>query len=74
VQHLAEHGALENSPRDIGKLISEVKQDIAEEERDYIQKFLWKEFGEQILRRATAGAPEWYKNQLLSRSFNAQNT
>jgi len=71
VQHLSEHGALENSPRDIGKLILEVKQDITDEEREYIQKFLWKEFGEQVLRKSIAGFPEWYKNQLLARSFDA---
>ncbi len=70
VQHLKEKGALENSPRDIGKLIAEIKTDISDEEKEEIKTFLWKEFGEEILRGASKGFPEWYKNKLLENSFN----
>lgn len=69
IQHLAEKGELENSPRDIGKLIKEIHSDISEEEKDTIKEFLWKEFGGQLLRRSTAGFPEWYKDMLAKRSF-----
>lgn len=71
VQHLAEAGKLENEPRDIGKLIAEVKRDITEEEREAITAFLWREFSPELLRRSTAGLPEWYKARLLESSFEA---
>ncbi|MGD9381597.1 MAG: RNA ligase family protein [Candidatus Thorarchaeota archaeon] len=69
VQHLRESNDLEDSPRDIGKLIAEVKRDIAEEEREIIKQFLWNHFGKDVLRVAVAGLPEWYKQKLLDRSF-----
>lgn len=68
IQHLAEKGELENAPRDIGKLIGEVKRDIAEEERENIKEFLWKQFGGEVLRVSTHGLPEYYKQRLLERS------
>jgi len=71
VQHLAESGELLRAPQDIGPLLAEIKRDITEEEKDYILSFLWKEFGNDVLRRAVAGAPEWYKQKLLDGAFNA---
>jgi hypothetical protein len=71
VQHLRDDGALEGSPRDIGALITEVKRDIAEEERDAILKFLWSEFVPDLLRKSTAGLPEWYKTKLAEQAFEA---
>jgi hypothetical protein len=70
VQHLKEKSELENSPRDIGKLIAEVKKDIREEEENTIKDFLFKEFGDEILRYSTGGLPEWYKEKLLKENFN----
>lgn len=64
VQHLKDSGELMFEPRDIGRLIQEVKRDISEEERDTIKNFLWHEYGEELLRRSTNGLPEWYKEQL----------
>lgn len=69
VQHLRESGSLTDTPKDIGLLIREVKQDIEAEEKDAIKDFLWKEFGSDLLRRAVSGAPEWYKAELAKRSF-----
>lgn len=69
VQHLAERGELENQPRDIGRLINEIQQDIKEEETDQIKEWLFSHFGRDILRKSTAGFPEWYKQQLAERSF-----
>lgn len=69
VQHLMEKGELENEPRDIGKLIKEIQQDIEEEEKEAVKEFLWKEFKGQLMRKSVAGMPEWYKERLLSRSF-----
>lgn len=64
VQHLRDDDNLTCEPKDIGCLIQEVKRDIKEEELDAIKSFLWREFGEELLRRSTAGLPEWYKQQL----------
>jgi hypothetical protein len=69
VQHLRDNGELLNDPKDIGKLLIEVKKDIGEEEKENIKKFLWKEFGDELLRGSTKGFPEWYKDRLLKRSF-----
>ena len=65
VSHLRESGAIEQSPRDIGKLIIAVRNDIAEEEGENISKFLCNKFLPEILRTATKGLPEWYKEHLL---------
>lgn len=69
IQHLEEKGELEKDPRDIGKLIKEIQMDITQEESEDIKDFLWKEYGSEVLRKATAGFPEWYKNKLLESAF-----
>lgn len=68
IQHLGEASELEYQPRDIGKLIKEIGNDIAEEEKEFIKEFLWKEFKGQITKSATNGFPEFYKRWLLERS------
>lgn len=73
VQHLNENGELENAPRDIGKLMKEVQLDIEEEEKENIKTFLWNEFKRDILSKAVAGLPEWYKLKLAEQSnFNEE--
>lgn len=62
-------GKIEGSPRDIGKLIAGVMKDITEEEQEEIKKFLWQEFSGDLLRFATKGLPEWYKEKLLEKSI-----
>lgn len=69
VQHLREKGKLENEPKDIGKLMKEINLDIISEEKENIKEFLWKEFGNELLRKASKGMPEWYKKQLLKKTF-----
>jgi hypothetical protein len=70
IQHARDDGWLENVPQDIGKLLKSIQQDIIDEEKEIIKDFLWKEFGQEVLRKATAGFPEWYKEKLAERSFN----
>jgi len=70
VQHLKEAGKYEGDPRDIGNLIKFVKDDITEECLDDIKEHLWKFFGNDLLRAATRGLPEWYKQQLMEEQFN----
>lgn len=70
IQYLSEAGELENAPRDIGKLIARIKQDVEEEEKEIIKDFLWKQFGGEVLRIAARGFPEYYKQKLLERGFD----
>ena len=72
IQHMAEAGTLTNTPQDIGGLLKEIKDDIAAEEKEAIKDFLWKEFGVEVLRYATIGFPEWYKEKLMERSFEEE--
>lgn len=65
VQHLQDRGELEGSPRDIGALINEAKRDIEGECVDEIKEQLWQWARKGILRGATRGLPEWYKQRLL---------
>lgn len=64
VQHLRDKGNLQCDPKDIGNLINEIKIDIKEECIEDIKDFLWREYGDDLLRRSVAGFPEWYKEQL----------
>lgn len=71
VQHLAERGELDNTPRDIGKLFVEVKEDIKKECKDEIKDALYSWAIDSILRGACGGLPEWYKTRLLESQFKS---
>jgi hypothetical protein len=73
VFHLRDRGELENSPRDIGKLIKEVQADIVSEEKEFIQEQLVKWALPKILRGASGGVAEWYKERLLKSAFDGDN-
>ena len=68
-QHLRDNGEILGEPKDIGPLIKEIQRDIIEEEKDNITAHLWSEFSPDLLRMATAGAPEWYKEMLAGHSI-----
>lgn len=72
--HLQEKGILENSPKDIGLLIREIPADIKKEAEEEIKEQLFKWAWPQVARIATAGFPEWYKELLLKRSFENEET
>lgn len=69
IQHARDDGWLLNDPKDIGQLLKSIQSDIESEEKEIIKEFLWKEFGKEVLRKAIAGFPEWYKEYLAKRSF-----
>jgi hypothetical protein len=69
VQHLRERGELEDSPRDIGKLLIEIQKDTGQEEKEAIERALWKWAWPHISRGITRGFPEWWKEQLLKAQF-----
>lgn len=70
VQHLRERGELEQSPRDIGKLIKETQEDIEKECAEEIKEMLYAYAIKNIRRAVTGGLPEWYKQELLKLQFN----
>ncbi len=63
--HMKEKGLFTNTPKDIGPLIGLVRKDIEEEEQETIKNYLYKEYKDNILRKAVQGLPEWFKDQLL---------
>jgi hypothetical protein len=67
VQHLRDAGKIEGDPRDIGALIAEVRKDVEEECAEEIKARLWRWAKDHVLRRSTAGLPEWYKKTLLEK-------
>ena len=71
-QHLAERGELEWSPRDIGKLIKEVPEDILKEEEEAIKAKLFAKAWPDIRRMVVRGLPEWWKEELLRRQFEQE--
>lgn len=72
IQRLTELGDLEHEPRDIEKIITSINKDIVEEEKEYIKGRLWALFHRDILRVATAGFPEWYKQKLISNLLDSR--
>ena len=72
VQHLAEAGELEHEPKDIGKLMKELNQDIEREHEEEIKEMLYKSEKSKILKGITRGFPEWYKEQLAISAFEPQ--
>lgn len=69
IQHLREAGQLTDSPKDIGPLMIEVQKDMGKEEKESIQRDLWKWALPHITRAATRGFPEFYKMELLRQQF-----
>lgn len=72
VQHLREAGEITDSPRDIGLLMVEVKEDIKRECYDEIVEKLANYFWPKISRAIGSGLPEWYKEQLARLQFERE--
>ena len=49
--------------------MKEINIDIQAEETEEIKDFLFKHFIKQITRKAGAGFPEFYKDQLMKKAF-----
>lgn len=73
VIHLREKGLIEDSPRDIGKLIPAIQEDLVEECAEEIKGKLWDFAKKHIVRKSVAGFPEWYKEQLLKKQFESHD-
>lgn len=64
IQHLRDDGKLTNTESDIGSLFKEVMQDIINEESFAIQEFFNKTFRKELLKGATDGLADYYKQFL----------
>jgi hypothetical protein len=69
VQHLKEAGQLEDSPRDIGKILKEISTDVLKECEQEIKEELFRAAWPKISRIIIAGFPEFYKSELLNKQF-----
>ncbi len=67
IQHLRDEGALVNEPKDIGPLMKEIKEDLFNEQKEYIKKVLYNHYKRDIFNRVKAGFPEYYKKLLRER-------
>lgn len=74
VIHLDELGQLEHTPRDIGKLIAEVKADIEKDSEAEIKEVLYRWALGHVIRGCASGIPEWYKKKLLESQFREEQT
>jgi hypothetical protein len=70
--HLREAGAIEDSPRDIGKLIREIPGDVRKECEDEIKEALFKYAWPHISRIIVRQVPEWYKDLLMRKQFEKE--
>lgn len=70
IQHLRESGLLTGTPKDIGELIKEVREDIEAEEKENIKDQLWAIYKNDFLASATNGLPQWYKEKLVVGGIN----
>ena len=68
VQHLKERGELTETPKDIGAIFKEISIDIEAEEKEFIMEQLYLMHRKDLLKHATNGMPEWYKEQIASQS------
>lgn len=71
LQHLGEAGKLTNTLKDIGPCIKEIRNDIEAEEKENIKEKLWSLFGQDLLRKSTAGFPEWFKERLANEALGS---
>ena len=67
--HLREAGEIVNDTADIGRLMLSVSADVEAEEAENIKAWLYKQYRKEILKNATRGLPEWYKQQLVNTAF-----
>ena len=70
VQHLREAGKIEDSPRDIGRIMAEVPQDVLKECGDEIKAAVFEWAWSHVRRGLCAGLPQWYKDELVKRQFD----
>lgn len=66
INRLKENNEWEQHPRDIGKALKYLHQDLEEEDKEDIKERLWQAFSKDIKRASTRGFPEGYKYWLAT--------
>ena len=74
LMHLREAGTITDSLKDIGHLVKEVQADTNKEEEDFIKQKLYEWAWPQVRKNILLGLPEWYKEKLLQKQFEAPAT
>lgn len=74
IQHLREAGQLQEAPQDIPALLAEIQRDLGQEEKEEIQKLLWKWAWPHVARNVTRGFPEFWKETLLKQQFTQESS
>ena len=69
VQHAAEEGRLDQSPRDIGMLVRMVQEDLIEECKEEVMEDLFKSYWKRLEQDCVKGLAEWYKCELENSVF-----
>jgi hypothetical protein len=67
--HLKEQDKITGTLRDIGTIIKEVPGDVLKEEQGWIMETLFNALWPEISRGIIRGVPQWYKDLLLTQSF-----
>lgn len=67
--HLKEQGLLENSPKDIGKIVTEVPKDLIAECEQEIKDTLFEWAMKDLVRGVNRGLAEYYKELLFKSQF-----
>lgn len=70
VYYLKDSNLFTNTPKDIGALIKRVKDDVAEEEKEYIMERLYSIYSHEILSYSIHGLPQWYKDKIMEGEFD----
>lgn len=68
VQKLKESGEYQGEPKEIGRLMKMLSQDLEEECKEEVKDALWSMFRKEFLGAASKGFPEWYKRSLLDQA------
>lgn len=74
VQHLRELGGITDDVKDIGLIMAEVPTDVLKECEEQMKAELWAWAWPHIRRGLTRGLPQWYKEELLKRQFNGEQS
>lgn len=65
VERLRDEGQIEDSTKDIGKIIQEVHRDMDKECKEMIAEELYQDARKKIMTAACQGLADWYKDRLI---------